>query len=183
MWGRLIMQGPPQETLSSFAILSCWELWGATSRWRPTHSGRQTPPTWGPGVTPHHVTAPCDVIIGFLPPPSLKGLLRQDPGKQSQTGALPRLQVSELGWAGLGGGGGVSGFSPGWMAIFGVGCSTYSHSSQSKEALGSAGAGAVGGISHPSTGRLWVLASSPRLASCSSQGGLIQWNGDLTSTS
>ena len=62
--GETDKAGPPQETLSSFAILSCWELWGAASRWRTTHSGCQTPPTWGPGVTPHHVTAPCDVIIG-----------------------------------------------------------------------------------------------------------------------
>ena len=59
------------------------------------------------------------------------------------------------------------------MAIFGVGCSTYSHSSQSKEALGPAGAGAVGGISRPSTGRLWVSASSSESAPCSPQGGPI----------
>ena len=37
-------------------------------------------------------------------------------------------------------------------------------------------------IPHPSTGRLWVSASSPGLASCSSQGGPIWWNRGLTST-
>ena len=37
-------------------------------------------------------------------------------------------------------------------------------------------------IPHPSTGWLWVSASSPGLASCSSQGGPIRWNRGLTST-
>lgn len=89
------------------------------------------------------------------------GSLTQAPGQQAG-----------LGWTG----------KTGWchrilprvaVAIFGVSCSTYSHSSQSREALGPAGAGAVGGISRPSTGQLWVSASNSESAPCSPQGGPI----------
>ena len=57
-------------------------------------------PHLGPRVTLRHVRAPCDIITGrhimVCLPHGLKGLLRQDLGRWSQTGALPRLQVSQL---------------------------------------------------------------------------------------
>ena len=134
-------------------------------------------PHLGPGVTLHHVRAPRDTIIGrhimALSSSWSERVTQTEPGEVESDRSLTQAPGQPAGWAGLGGGGGVSGFSPGWMSIFDVGCSTYSHSSQFKEALGSAGAGAVGGISHPSTGWLWVSDSRSALASCSSQGGPI----------
>ena len=118
----------------------------------------------------------------FIKCSQIKCSQQTGPGEVESDRSLTQAPGQPARWAGLGGGGGVSGFSPGRMAIFGVGCSTYSHSYQSKEALGSAGAGPVGGISHPSTEQLWVSDSSPGLASCSSQGGPIQWNRGLPST-
>ena len=126
-------------------------------------------PHLGPRVTPHHVRAPCDIITGkhimALSSSWSERVTQTGPGEVESDRSLTQAPGQPPGWAGLGGGGDVSGFSPGQMAIFGVGSSTYSHSSQSREALGSAGAGAVGGISHPLTERLWVSGSNPGLAS------------------
>ena len=44
-----------------------------------------------------HVTSSLAGTSWLCLPRGLKGLLRQDLGKRSQTGALPRLQVSQLG--------------------------------------------------------------------------------------
>ena len=186
MWGRLVMAGPPVNLTQPRhpQLLGVVECSQQTETYPP---GLPDTPYLGPGVTPHHVRVPWDVIIGrrimALSSSWSERVTQTGPGEVESDRSLNQAPGQPAGWAGLGGGRGVSGFSPGWMAIFGVGCSTYSHSSQCKEALGSAGAGAVGGISHPSTERLWVSDSSPGLASCSSQGGPIRRNRGLPSTS
>lgn len=47
MWGGQIRQGP-QLGLIQPCHPGCWELWGAASRWSPTHPGSlYAPPTPG----------------------------------------------------------------------------------------------------------------------------------------
>ena len=109
--------------------LSCWELWGAASRWRPTHSGRQTPPTWGLMSLPVMSQLPVmSSLIGtswLCSSSQSERVTQTGPGEVKSDRRLIQAPGQRAGWAGLGGGAGVSGFSPGWMAIFDVGCSTY----------------------------------------------------------
>ena len=78
-------------------------------------------PYLGSGVTLHHVRAPCDIIIGrhimALSSSWSESVTQTGPGEVESDRSLTQAPGQPAGWAGLGGGGGVSGCSPGWMSI------------------------------------------------------------------
>lgn len=103
MWGRLIRQGPSSKNLIQprhpqlLGVVGC--CWADGDP--PTRAADTT--HLGPSVTPHHVTAPCDVIIGrhimSVPPPSLKGLTSDRPREAESDRSHPGSRSAS--WVGL----------------------------------------------------------------------------------